>query len=162
MNCSFLKSSRNAHCVVSIAGSVIVKIISGMPDNMSGSPSALCRTFWTPVRHFSQLMTGKYQWSFLFSLLDILCVLNSAGQNVQQCLSSLPDISRTLPDMSGMSGIFRNHRRVRNYLLSGTHKITVRKPFFWRGFLAGNLVFGKLVRAAESQFLEVTFWKETQ
>ena len=32
-------------------------------------------------------MTVKYQWSFLFSLFDILCVLNPAGQNVQQGLS---------------------------------------------------------------------------
>ncbi len=37
---------------------------------------------------------------------DIVCVLNPAGQNVQQGLSSLPDISRSLPDMSG---IFRDH-----------------------------------------------------
>ncbi len=89
--------------------SVIAKIISGVPDKMSGRPSALCRTFWATVRHFPQLMTGKYNWSFLFSLSDILCVLNSAGQNVRQGLSSLPDISISLPDMSGMSGIFRDH-----------------------------------------------------
>ncbi len=54
-------------------------------------------------------MTGKYQWSFLFSLSDILCELNPAGQNVRQDLSLLLDISRSLPDMSGMSGIFRDH-----------------------------------------------------
>ncbi len=54
-------------------------------------------------------MTSKYQLSFLFSLSDILCVLNPAGQNVRQGLTSLPDISRTLPDMSDMSGIFRDH-----------------------------------------------------
>ncbi len=56
---------------------------------MSGRPTALCRTFWAPVRHFSQLMTGTYQWSFLFSLPDILCVLNPAGQNVRHILRSL-------------------------------------------------------------------------
>ncbi len=39
--------------------------------------------------------------------LDIFRVLNPAGQNVRQCLSPLPDISRSLPDMSDMSGIFR-------------------------------------------------------
>ncbi len=36
-----------------------------------------CQTFLAPVRHFSQLMTGKYQWSFLFSLSDILCTIYS-------------------------------------------------------------------------------------
>ncbi len=51
-------------------------------------------------------MTGKYNRSFLFSLSDISCVLNSAGQHVRQVLSSLPDISTSLPDMSG---IFRDH-----------------------------------------------------
>ncbi len=35
-----------------------------------------------------------------------LWLLNAAGQNVRQGLSSLPDISRSLPDMSG---IFRDH-----------------------------------------------------
>ncbi len=57
--------------------------------------------------HFQ--LTGKYQWSFLFPLSHILSPLNTAGQNVQQGLSSLPDFSRSLPDMSGMSGIFRDH-----------------------------------------------------
>ncbi len=42
---------------------VIAKIISGVLDKMSGRPLALCRTFWACVRHFPQLMTGKYQWS---------------------------------------------------------------------------------------------------
>ncbi len=86
--------------------SVIAKIISSMPDKMSGRPSALCRTFWAHVRHFSQLMTGQYQWWSLPLLSDILCVLQHAGQNVQQGMSSLPDISRSLPDRSG---IFRDH-----------------------------------------------------
>ncbi len=40
-------------------------------------------------------------------LLDIFRALNPAGQNVRQCWNPLPDISRSLPDMSGMSGIFR-------------------------------------------------------
>ena len=61
---------------------VVAEIISGVPDTMSGRPSALCRTFWAPVRHFPQLMTGKYHCSFLFSLSEIVCVLNPAGQNV--------------------------------------------------------------------------------
>ncbi len=41
-----------------------------------------------------------------FPLLGILYVLNPAGQNIQQGLSPLLDISRSLPDMSG---IFRVH-----------------------------------------------------
>ncbi len=44
-------------------------------------------------------MTGKYQWSLLVSMSNILCVLNPARQNVWQSLSSLPAISRSLPDM---------------------------------------------------------------
>ena len=63
----------------------------------------------SPVRHFLQLMTGKYQWSFLFSLLDILCVLNPAGQNVQQGLSSQSDIGTSLPDILCM---FCDHCRL--------------------------------------------------
>ncbi len=37
---------------------------------------------------------------------SILCVLYPAGQNVRQDLSSLPDISKSLPDMSS---IFRHY-----------------------------------------------------
>ena len=60
---------RQYECVVvPLTSEVITKIISGVPDKMSGRPSALCRTFWAPVGHFLQLMTGKYQWSFLLSL----------------------------------------------------------------------------------------------
>ncbi len=76
---------------------------------MSGRPLAICQTIWASVRHYSKFMTDTYKWSLLFSLSDILCVLNPAGQNVRQGLSSLPQISRSLPDMSGMSSIFRNH-----------------------------------------------------
>ncbi len=43
-----------------ITHSVIAKIDFGVPDKMSGRPSVLCRTFWAPVRHFSQLMAGKF------------------------------------------------------------------------------------------------------
>ncbi len=42
-----------------------------------------------------------------FDLVDDQRRLNPARQNVRQGQSFLPDISRTLPDMSGMSGIFR-------------------------------------------------------
>ncbi len=64
---------------------------SALPDILTS-----CQTFFT--------MTGKYQWSFFLS--DILYESNSAGQNVRQGLSSLPDISRILPDMSS---IFCDH-----------------------------------------------------
>ncbi len=51
---------------------VIAPIIPGVPDIVSNRPSVLCWTFWAPCQTFSQLMTCKYQWSFLFSLWDIL------------------------------------------------------------------------------------------
>ncbi len=81
--------------------SVIVKIISNVPDKMSSRPSVLRRTF-EPLSDIFPFMTGKYQWSFLFSLSDMLCILIPAGQD----LSSRPDISRSLLDMSG---IFCDH-----------------------------------------------------
>ncbi len=43
---------------------------------------------------------------FLVHVVRHFCVFEPAGQNVRQGLSSLPDISRSLPDMSG---IFRDH-----------------------------------------------------
>ncbi len=60
-------------------------------------PAILCAIVYGNVRQF------------LSSLPDIFPVLNPAGQNVQQCRGLLPDITRTLPDMSDMSSIFRNH-----------------------------------------------------
>ena len=39
--------------------SVLAKIISCLPDKI-GRPSMLCQTFWSPARHFTQLMTSKY------------------------------------------------------------------------------------------------------
>ena len=44
---------------------------------------------------------------FISLLSDIFRALNSAEQNVRQWWNPLPDISRNLPDMSSMSGIFR-------------------------------------------------------
>ncbi len=89
---------------------VLAKIISGLPDKLSGRASMRCQTFWFDAGHFSQLMTGKYYVlcrTFLSSLSDNFRVLNPAGQNVQQWWSPLLDISRSLSDMSSMSGIFR-------------------------------------------------------
>ncbi len=51
--------------------------------NISGHSCFPCRTFYV-------------YWTLL-------------EKNVRHGLSSLPDISRSLPDMSGMSGIFRDH-----------------------------------------------------
>ncbi len=45
----------------------------------------------------------------LVSLAGHVQVLNPVGQNVRQCQNPLPDISRSLPAMSGTSGIFRDH-----------------------------------------------------
>ncbi len=39
---------------------VLAKIISGLPDIMSGKPSMLLGTFWSHVGHISQFMTGNY------------------------------------------------------------------------------------------------------
>ncbi len=64
---------------------------------MSGRSSMLCRTFWSPCQTFFAVNNRQ--------------ILNPAGQNVRQGESPLPDISRTLPDMSGMSGIFREDWR---------------------------------------------------
>ncbi len=72
---------------------VLAKIISCLPDKMSSRSSKLCRTFWSPCQSFFSVHKRQ--------------ILNPAGQNVQQGQSPLPDISKTLPDMSGMSGIFR-------------------------------------------------------
>ncbi len=47
--------------------SVLAKFISGLPDKMSGRHSMPCRTIWSPIGHFSQLMTSKYNvlcWTF--------------------------------------------------------------------------------------------------
>ena len=101
-----IDSPWECHYTASPESVVLAKIISDVPDKMYGRCSVFCRTFWTPVRHFFLIITGKYQWSFLFALSDLLCVLKPAGQNAHQGLSSLSDISRSLPDMSGM---FRDH-----------------------------------------------------
>ncbi len=42
-----------------VSNTVLAKIISGLPDKMSSKSSMLCGTFWSPVRHFSQLMTSN-------------------------------------------------------------------------------------------------------
>ncbi len=81
---------------------VLAKIISSLPDKMSGKPSMLCRTFLFPAGHFFQFMVSKYIWQFLSPMPDIFHVLKPAGQNVRQCQSPLLDISRSLPDMSGI------------------------------------------------------------
>ncbi len=58
-------------------------------------------------RHtFNALLDILIPCRTFFSVNDqqiLFRVLNPAGQNVWQCLSPLPDISRSLP---GMSGIF--------------------------------------------------------
>ena len=39
---------------------------------------------------------------FLSPMEGIFNALNPADQNVRQCLSPLPDISKSVPDLSGM------------------------------------------------------------
>ncbi len=71
------------------AGQNVRQAFSTLPDIFSS-----CQTL-------SQLTTGKYQSPFLFSLSDILCVLNPAGQNVsarhqQKSAGHVRHISRSL------------------------------------------------------------------
>ncbi len=83
--------------------SVVAKTISGVPDKMSGRPSALCRTFWAPVGQFSQLITVVI---LVFLVRHSMCI-EPCWTKCPARSSSLPEISKSLPDMSGMSGIFR-------------------------------------------------------
>ncbi len=45
-------SPREALRGVQVLTTEIAKILFGMVDKMSGRGSVLCRTYWTPVRHF--------------------------------------------------------------------------------------------------------------
>ncbi len=54
------------------------------------------------------------------------------SQNVRQGLSSLPDISRSLPDMSGMSSIFRDHCLWVRSSISHEGRIERRCLWTWR------------------------------
>ncbi len=75
-------------------------------------------------------MTVKYQWSFLFFLLDI-------GQILQQGLSTLPGIRRSAPDMSS---VFRDHCSKILWAHSESLK-ELAKPIFKGGSLKGNPTF---------------------
>ncbi len=57
-----------------------------------------------------------------FISIDNRQILNPAGHFVRQGQSPLPDISKTLPDMSGMSGIFREDC---SWGFTGIHNILV-------------------------------------
>ncbi len=81
----------------------------GLNHDIFDVPAGLQRS----AGHFKPLSDMFLSWWLVnisshsfFSLSDILCVLSPAGQNVRQGLGSLPDISRSLPDMSG---IFHDH-----------------------------------------------------
>ena len=64
--------------------------LSALPDILSP-----CQTLF-PVNDWQISMV------IVVFLVAHLCVLNPAGQNVRLGLSSLPDITRSLPDMSGI------------------------------------------------------------
>ena len=79
-------------------------------------PAGLQRSAW----HFEPLSKIFPSWwlAYISGHSCIPCracynVLNpAAGQNVWHGLSSLPDISRSLPEMSSLSGIFPDHCRI--------------------------------------------------
>ncbi len=73
------------------AGQYVRQAFNVLPDILS-----LCQTFF-PVDNWQISVV------ILVFLSEILFCLNPAGQNVRQGMSSLPDISISLPDMSGMS-----------------------------------------------------------
>ncbi len=104
-------TTHNQHWVASfcVIFPVIVKVISGVLDTVFSRRSMLCQTFFP-------WMICKYQTfcvELLFSLPVIFHVLNTAGHNARQCLISLPNITRSLTDMSGMFSIFRDHCNLR-------------------------------------------------
>ena len=79
---------------------VVAKFIPCVRDKMSGRPSALCRTFSATVRHFSQLMTGKYQLSFLFSLPNFYVywtLLDKMSGKVLPLCRTSAEVCRTCP-----------------------------------------------------------------
>ncbi len=54
--------------------SVIAKIIFGVPDKMSGRPSALSRTFWVPVRHFPTWLLVNISGHSYFPWQHFMCI----------------------------------------------------------------------------------------
>ena len=106
-------------CILTLA--VITKIISGVPDKMSGRHSVLCWTFWFPVGHFATWCPANRKLSARHSLPDISSLLTTAGQNVLQCLNSLLDISKscqTCPAYLAITAFYCNFSHPRPILWS--------------------------------------------
>ncbi len=87
---------------------VLAKIISGLPDKISGRPSLLCLTFWSPVGHFSQLMTSKYNvlcqtFSVKFLLLNP-AMSEPSARHQQKFTEHVRHISRELENIQFLAG----------------------------------------------------------
>ena len=92
-------------CTGAAGVSVIIKIVFGVPDKMSGKHSVLCRTFWFPAGHHA---TWKCQATFVSSSGHFLHIVNCWPK----CLTVLELPAghfKIALDMSGMSSIFGNH-----------------------------------------------------
>ncbi len=80
--------------------SVLAKIISGLPDKMSGRSSMLCRTFWSAAGHFSALMTGKYYIlcrTFLAEIFVYRTLLDKMSGNFRTLCRTSAGVCRTCP-----------------------------------------------------------------
>ncbi len=64
---------------------VIAKIISGVPDKMSGRHSMFCRTFWVPIRHFLTWWLANI-WALMSGIFRDHCI-------------------RTISDFDGLVGL---------------------------------------------------------
>ena len=86
---------------------MIAKIISGVPDNMSGRPLALCRTFWTPVRHFPSWWLANISGHSCFPCRTFYVywtMLDKMFGNFLAPCRTLAELSRTCPAYFAITG----------------------------------------------------------
>ncbi len=117
-----------------ICVTVLAKIISGLPDKMSGRPSMLCRTFWSLAGHFSQLMTGN---SCLpcrtFSLYGTL--LDKMSGNVGTLCRTSAEVCRTCPAYFARTDLCHRYQKG---VLSHYHDM-IFISWKWRAFAGSCL-----------------------
>ncbi len=118
---------------------MIAKIIIGVPDKMSGRPSALCWTFWAPVRHFSLLMAGKFSghsyfpfWRFYvdWALLDKM-----SGKVYALCRTSA-EVCWTCPACPAYFAI--TEQKTRWSSVSKDQRVDVTESGTWKGIDVGE------------------------